>query len=415
MSHTLSEMSRAPGPNDTGPNDTGPNDTGPGLPGLIDWRKPELGTVAMLLVGGGVVGAAFLFVMADLLTVGHAAFNTSSQVAWGLPIAFYAFLALTSSGLAVLAAIDLIFGLTVFHPIAKRCVWLSIITLIAGFSVLALEIGHPFRMLIVMPLSFQVRSPMWWMGVFYSLDLVLLFVKFYLMHTGRRHTRLAHGVGVASFITVIFAAGTLGLVFGMMGMRAAWFSPMMPVFFMMTGFLSGVALIILIGNLTPGRATRSTDVRDLHDVTLPRLFFVALLGVIAMATARMITGLWGNGDGLDAYWWMIRQPGFTIEMVVGLAIPLLLMSTAALRAAPAIQSLAAVLTLVGMFFSRLDLLLIGQVVPLFKGNWEGYQQYWPSMTEWALVPLGLGMVLALYAAGNWLLRLSEREAPAVGR
>lgn len=384
------------------------------LLGLIDWRKPEMGTVMMLLVGGGVVGMAFLYVMTFLLKEGHAAFNTSSQVAWGLPIAFYAFLALTSSGLAVLASLDLIFGLKSFYPIAKRCVWLSIITLIAGFSVLALEVGHPFRMLAVLPFSFQVRSPMWWMGVFYSLDLVLLFVKFYLMHTGQWHTRFAHLIGVASFVTVIFASGTLGLVFGMMGMRAAWYSPMMPVFFMMTGFLSGIALMLLIANLTPGRARQPKDVLELYGVTLPRLFFIALLGVLAMATARVITGLWGNGDGLDAYWWMVRQPTFYVEMVVGLAVPLLLMSTAGLRASPATQSLAAVLALVGMFFSRLDLLLIGQVVPLFKGNWEGYQHYWPSSTEWALVPLGLGMVLTFYAVGNWLLRLADKETPAGG-
>lgn len=404
MSHKLSDVSDLP-----------VSQGGAGLMqhlrGLIDWRKPELGTVLQLLIGGGAVGLAFLYVVANLFTEGHAAFNTSSQVAWGLPIAFYAFLVLTSSGLAVLASLDLIFGLKSFYPIVKRCVWLSIVTLIAGFSVLALEIGHPFRMLVVLPFSFQVRSPMWWMGVFYSLDLVLLFVKFYLMHTGQWHSRFAHLIGVASFVTVIFASGTLGLVFGMMGMRAAWYSPMMPVFFMMTGFLSGIALMLLIANLLPGRADQPKEIVELFDVTLPRLFFIALLGVVAMAAARMITGLWGNGDGLDAYWWMARQPSFFVEMVIGLALPLLLMSTAGLRASPVVQCLATVLALVGMFFSRLDMLLIGQVVPLFKGNWEGYQIYWPSNTEWALVPLGLGMILALYAVGNWLLRLAERETP----
>lgn len=403
MSHKLSDVSDIPVV-------LGAAGTKPGLLGLIDWRKPGMGTAALLLIGGGLVGIAFLYVMAQLLTEGHAAFNTSSQVAWGLPIAFYAFLALTSSGLAVLASIDLVFGLKAFYPLAKRCIWLSIITLIAGFSVLALEIGHPFRMLVVLPFSFQIRSPMWWMGVFYSLDLVLLFVKFYLMHTGQWHTRFAHLIGVASFVTVIFASGTLGLVFGMMGMRAAWFSPMMPVFFMMTGFLSGAALMLLVANLLPGRADQPKEIVALYDVTLPRLFFLALLGVVAMTAARMATGLWGNGDGLDAYWWMVRQPIFYAETVVGLAIPLLLMSTAGLRASAPIQCLAAVLALVGMFFSRLDLLLIGQVVPLFKGNWEGYQAYWPSSTEWALVPLGIGMVLALYAAGNWLLRLGDASA-----
>jgi hypothetical protein len=43
----------------------------------------------------------------------------------------------------------------------------------------------------------------------------------------------------------------------------------------------------------------------------------------------------------------------------------------------------------------------------------GFVEYWPSLTEWLLVPLGLGMVLFLYAAGQWLLRLSETPQAAV--
>jgi molybdopterin-containing oxidoreductase family membrane subunit len=65
--------------------------------------------------------------------------------------------------------------------------------------------------------------------------------------------------------------------------------------------------------------------------------------------------------------------------------------------------------MVGIFFSRLELLINGQMVPLFKGYWAGYVEYWPSLTEWMLVPAGIGIYLFLYGAGNWLLRLSDTE------
>ena len=57
------------------------------------------------------------------------------------------------------------------------------------------------------------------------------------------------------------------------------------------------------------------------------------------------------------------------------------------------------------------LLIVGQEVPLFKGYWAGYTNYWPSFTEWMLVPLGAGVFLFLYGAGDWLLRLADSRAP----
>src|SRR5512134_2207605 len=147
-------------------------------------RRPDPLSAMLMLVGavGGGIGLAFVFYM--LFTEGHAAFNTFSDVAWGAPIAWYLFFLLASSGLSIIASLDTVFGFNVFYPVAKRCVWLAIISLVAGFSVLALEIGRPFRMLWALPFAVQIQSPMWWMGVFYSLDLVLLCVKFVLLHAG---------------------------------------------------------------------------------------------------------------------------------------------------------------------------------------------------------------------------------------
>jgi formate-dependent nitrite reductase membrane component NrfD len=383
-------------------------------------RKPSLPLLAVGAIGAVMAAFGGLYVLGMLFLDGHAAFNTSSDMAWGLPIAIYLTLLLTSSGLTVLASLDLVFGLEAFHPIAKRCVWLALITLVAGFTVLALEIGHPFRMLWALPFAFQWRSPMWWMGVFYSFDLVLLVVKFWLIHTRRWHGWFPHLVTVVSFVTVICAAGTLGLVFGMMAMRPAWFNPTMPLYFMLTGFLSAIAMITFVVSLT---GTRSAAELHLFESHLPRLFMVTLLGVLAMVAGRTITGLWSNYEGFETFGLRFEAflAMFQNEVIIGLLIPLALMSTNRLRASRLARLVASTLVLIGMFFARFDLLIIGQQVPLFKGSYffgvdagTGFVEYWPSTTEWMLVPLGLGMVLFLYAAGQWLLRLSEtpQAAPA---
>lgn len=386
--------------------------TGSGLP-LLDFGAAPSAMAARLMQLGGVVGVLSLgFVFYMLFTEGHAAFNTSSDVAWGAPIAYYLFFLLASSGLSIIASLDTVFGIKVFYPIAKRCVWLSIITLVCGFALLGLELGDPFRMLWAMPTALQIHSPMWWMGLLYGIDLVLLLVKFYLLHVGDWDSKLTHRVSIASFIICILAPGTLGLVFGMMAMRPAWYSPVMPMYFILTGFATAAAFLLFLGSMAQRGPGMPENVRFLDDVVLPRLFWVALLAVVAMRFGQIITGLWSNYEGMEAHWRAIRHPLFHVEIWIGFVLPLILMSRAAWRTAPVMQFLAGLLFMVGIFSARLELLIVGQEVPLFKGYWAGYTDYWPSATEWMLVPFGMGLFLFLYGAGDWLLRLADSREPA---
>ena len=380
-------------------------------PPLIDFgRKPDFLSVAMMLVGaaGAALGGSIVFYY--LFTQGHAAFNTGSDMAWGAPVSFYLFFLLTSSGLSIIASLDSVFGLNVFYPVAKRLVFFSIICLIAGFSILALEIGRPFRMLWALPFSFQIRSPMWWMGVFYSLDLVLLFAKFWQFHRGKWNSRLTHAVSKVSFVVSILAPGTLGLTFGMMAMRPAWYSPIMPMYFILIGFTNGVAFLLFFTSMFKRNA--HTDLSDLYDGILPRLFFAALLAVIGMRFGQIITNLWSNYEGLEAHWLSLRSPLFHIEIWVGLVGPTALMAFNSVRRIRIVQAVAGLMSMIGMFTGRLEFLINGQKVPLFKGYWAGYVDYWPSLTEWMLVPVGVGIFLLLYGAGDWLLNLSDRRAPS---
>lgn len=379
---------------------------------LLDFgAKPSPIAATLMLVGAIVGGIGFTTVFYMLFTEGHAAFNTSSDIAWGAPIAYYLFFLLASSGLTIIASLDTVFGVRVFYPIAKRCVWLSIITLVTGFTLLALELGHPFRMLWAMPTALQFHSPMWWMGVLYTIDLILLIIKFYQLHLGNWNTRFTHQVSIASFVVCILAPGTLGLVFGMMAMRPAWFSPVMPMYFILTGFATAAAFMLFIGSLVRRGPGMPESTRLLDDVVLPRIFFVALLAVIAMRFGQILTGLWSNFEGMEAHWRALQHPLFHVEIWIGFVLPLILVSTNALRANPVTQFVASVLFMVGMFSARLELLIVGQEVPLFRGYWVGYADYWPSFTEWMLVPAGFGMFLLLYGAGEWLLRLSDAREP----
>ena len=69
----------------------------------------------LLLIGAGVGTVGFF--------IGHEhIFNNSREVPWGLLISTYAFFAITSTGLCLLAAISHVFGGNKLAPLANRMV-----------------------------------------------------------------------------------------------------------------------------------------------------------------------------------------------------------------------------------------------------------------------------------------------------
>lgn len=371
-----------------------------------------------------VTAASLAFVLYQLVFVGHSAFNTSSDgVNWGMAIATYVFFALTSSGLTMIASLATVFGFKTFMPVAKRCIFLAIITLVAGFAVLALELGHPFRMLWSIPLGMQVMSPMFWMGVFYTIDLILLIVKFYLMWQEDWDSGLSHFVGIAGFMAVILASGMLGLVFGSMAMRPMWYGSFTSIYFMLTAALCGAAAIVVTTYMAYGfdrSAMPDTLTSMTSGSTMPKVF-AGLIGItLIMFLTRFWVGLWSNLDGLEGFRLLVKTPLFHVELWLGLVAPLFMMLSRRTQTRMFWQITAAFLVLGAMFINRYEFIIGGQLVPMFKGAWtNSLEPYFPSATEWALTVLGFGISLALYALGEKLFNLSavppvvEQESSAV--
>jgi molybdopterin-containing oxidoreductase family membrane subunit len=356
--------------------------------------------------------ASGLFVLYQLTFVGHSSFNTSSDgVNWGMAISTYVYFALISSGLTMIASLGTVFGFKQFLPIAKRCIFLAIITLVSGFAVLALELGHPFRMLWAVPTGLQVMSPMFWMGVFYSIDLVLLIVKFYLMWQDDWDSPLSHAVGIAGFVAVIVASGMLGLVFGSMAMRPMWYGPFTSIYFMLSAALSGAAAVVVTTYMAYGfdREAMPARLRALASGHELPMVFATLIGIIlVMFVTRFWVGLWSNLDGLDGFQVLVRTPLFHIELWAGLVLPFVMMLMPSLQKRMWPQMVAAFLVLGAMFINRYEFIVGGQLVPMFKGTWtNSLGSYVPSATEWALTLFGFGIALALYAFGEKLFHLSD--------
>ena len=386
------------------------------LQGPLGWGLLVIAAVVMVVSLG--------FGLYQLMTTGHTSFNTSSNLPWGQPIATYLYFALASSGLGLIASLPLVFGFKQYYPVAKRCIFLAFVVLISGMAVLALELGHVFRMLWAIPLNLQVQSAMFWMGVFYALDLLFLLWKFSKLQSGEWDSKTAKQVGIASFIGVLLASGNLALIFGMMSMRPFWFDALLPIYFYFTGVTSGVAALVFFTYLAHGfqRDRMHPALQALMTGAMPKLFAALIGGTLLFITVRAITGLYSNHPEVNLVWtdYLFASPLYIAALLLGLLLPFVVMLSASLRNRMDVQVLISCLVFLGLFAERFYFVVGGQVVPLFKGTWEpGLLSYTPSATEWALTLFGWSLFFVFYLLGEKFLTLGDMprqiaEAPGAG-
>lgn len=361
--------------------------------------------VAGLLVTGG-------WAIANLMRQGHAAFNASSTgLLWGLPIVTYDFFLLTSTGLTMVASLWTVFGIKAFEPIARRCIWLAVAGLVGGVAALFLELGHPLRALYAIPLSLQVKAPLFWkvIGVIVYVIALATLVTSWLMGTARERPapKFASRLALLAAVFITFVAG---LFYGMMAMRPFWYGGDVAVAFLIETFVGGLAFAVFFTYLAHGFRGEAlgSSTRALFAEVLPKTFAAVIALHILFVLARLITGVWSNADGLQVWHRIAGSVAFHLELWVGLFLPLVLMATPGIRRQPAMQIVAALLVMVALFAARYQFVVGGQLVPLFKGSWvHGLIEYTPSLTEWLVLAMAICLANAVNAFGDRRFRLGE--------
>ncbi|MHB1349118.1 MAG: NrfD/PsrC family molybdoenzyme membrane anchor subunit [Desulfobulbaceae bacterium] len=335
----------------------------------------------------------------------HEVYNNTREMPWGVLISTYAFFAITSTGLCLLAAISHIFGGNKMAPLANRMVWLSLITIIAGFTLIGLELESPWRMAIYNVTSPNPTSNIWWMGTLYGLAVGMMLVEFYLILT--KQFKLAVVLGVIGALAEVAANTNLGAVFATLSGRPFWYGSQLPIFFLGNAFLCGAAAAVMFTHYAHVIRRRFMDKDTLAGVRSAGKVMTLMLVLITVATAWRVISYFVGGaeEGRMAAEALISGPLATnfwiFEVAIGLAIPLILMVFTRMNSVPA-MSAAALMTLVGLFFRTYNTVVAGQVIPVFPGtvNAPATLSYTPSVAEMLLVMAGMGVVGAAFLLGE---------------
>ena len=369
-----------------------------------------LGVLGVALLAGAVAGV-FIFIQ------GHILFNANDVLIWTLPLGVYIFLALSSSGLTLLSALPLVFGIKKYEPFAKRLVFLAIATLCGGFVSIGLELGSIFHMIYIM-LSPNLSSPIWWMGAIYSLELAVLALKFWKMHTGDYHSSLSKLLGTASFVLALIAPLMIGSVFGLTESRATYFGPMMSIYCLLMAVLSGTALFILysmvVGRVTANASSGEYAAVVYDDFTLILTYAAGI--VVAFTLLKIAIESSTTIPAFLVYHRFEHLFGaigvFGTEVLLGLFLPFVLLLIPAVRGSVGGRVLASALIFVGSLARHMEILLAGQSHPVGPKaeQFPQYVQYVPSVWELLVLVFALAVMLLLYTLGERYLKLSEAPA-----
>ena len=358
----------------------------------------------------GIIIAIGLYTIFRVFTEGHGElYHTDDIVPWTLLIAAYVFFVLTSTGVTFVASLPQVFGFKQFEPLAKRSIFIAIAALIAGFASMGMELGSPLNMFYYI-ISPNLASPIWWMGLFYFMLLILLVVKFYKMHKGDWHSKSGKFLAIAAFVVEIAALSTLGLVFGLIESRPTFFGEYIQVYFLFTAFLSGIAAIILISlvyyKVTTGKVPKEQE--GMFN-SLAKIFTAVIAITLIFTIWRASVGLYANRPEFALIQFVVDSLPYQAEILIGLMLPLGLLLVKRIRESNTGKILASIFVILGLAFGRMDMLMVGQIQPIMPKITleQSVIFYFPTIWEWLIGFFSLALMFFIYTLGEKYLKLGE--------
>ncbi|MFQ3573551.1 MAG: NrfD/PsrC family molybdoenzyme membrane anchor subunit [Thermodesulfovibrionales bacterium] len=342
-------------------------------------------------------------------------YGTSREVSWGLLISTYIFFVVTSTGLCIISSIGHVFGVKELMPIAKRAVFLSIVTILSGFAVIFFEIENPFRMAIYNVISPNLTSNIWWMGTLYGAYLVFMAAEF--LFINKNNHKLASLAGLLGLISGIAAHSNLGAIFAMLHGREYWYGPYLPIYFIASAMMSGCATILFFSWLAY-RINKETIGAPMHNAlqTVGKLCALMIAVIAFFTTWKLLTGLVGGEGKVETIKALLFGPYafnfWMLEMLLGLIIPFAIFFISKFRNLN-LMFVASLLMVVSIYFMRYDLVIIGQVVPSFHEldvtQYKGLLEYTPTIHEILISMGGISMTALLFLLGEKIFRGHKSE------
>lgn len=333
------------------------------------------------------------------------------ELQWSVLIVLYPFLTGLVAGAFILASLERVFRVEEVKPTYRLALLTALAFLIVAPLPLQLHLGHPERSF-EMYLTPHRASAMamfgfvylWYLAAVllmevwldYRKDIVLLAqsskgwkrVFYRLLTLGstnispgalRVDDRVGWVITLIGIPSAFLLHGYVGFIFGSVKANPWWSTPLMPVVFLFSAMVSGIALVLLVYMFTCFLRKASIDMRCLD--TIAKYLFYTFVIDFTLEMLDLIHRIYESDESFRSLDFMVHTRLFVSQIVlqifVGTLAPLALLGLTQLArfsevARKRIYSFAGVLTLIGIFAMRWNVVIGGQ---LFSKSFLGYTTY----------------------------------------
>jgi Ni/Fe-hydrogenase subunit HybB-like protein len=352
------------------------------------------------------------------------------ELQWSILIVLYPYITGLVAGAFILASLERVFNVQAVRPTYRLALLTALAFLLVAPLPLQLHLGHPERSF-EMYLTPHTTSAMamfgfvylWYLMVVLLLEIWLDYRKelvlacrastglkraFYMVLTlGSNNispAALRIDDKVGRFITIIgipsafLLHGYVGFIFGSIKANPWWSTPMMPIVFLFSAIVSGIAMVLLLYIVLSWLRRAAIDLPCVD--TVARYLLYAFLVDFALEMIDLIHRIYEADESFRALDFMVHTKLFVsqivLQIIVGTLVPIgILAFTQLVRFSPRtriqLYVLTTVLTLIGIFAMRWNVVIGGQ---LFSKSFLGYTTYKLQFaTREGLLPAILLMLL----------------------
>jgi len=352
------------------------------------------------------------------------------ELQWSVLIVLYPYITGLVAGAFILASLSRIFNIAAVKPIYRLSLLTALAFLLVAPLPLQLHLGHPERSF-EMYLTPHKTSAMAMFGFVYLWYLLaVLLTEIWLDYRGdivhqaqtrraplkwlyavltlgsynvspgsrRIDDRVGWVVTLIGIPSAFLLHGYVGFIFGSVKANPWWSTPLMPVVFLFSAMVSGIAAVLVVYQAVTRIRGRKVDMACL-DTVAKYLFYVFVLD-FSLEMLDLVHRMYESNESFRALDFMVHTRLFVSQIVLqiylGTLLPIAMLAlTQVVKLRPAVRSVlytvASSLTLIGILAMRWNVVIGGQ---LFSKSFLGYTTYkMEFVTREGLLPAIALMIL----------------------
>jgi predicted membrane protein len=384
-------------------------------------------------------------------------FPNDIELQWGILIVVYPYITGLVAGAFILASLERVFNVKVLRPTYQIALLTALSFLLVATMPLISHLSQPQRAFEIMttPHASSAMAIFGFVYLWYLMVVLLLEIWFDYRHsmvvwaeekkgtmrivyriltlglsdisprTLEWDKKLGYFITIVGIPSAFILHGYVGFIFGSIKANPWWSTPLMPIIFLFSAMVSGIALVLLVYMVISRIRKKETDLKVLD--TIGRYLFFILLLDFTLESLDQIQRIYEAEESFEILKLLVSGKLyltlFVSQGLIGTLIPLVTLAflqfyRGKIKLRKTLYLIISILVLIGVYSMRWNVVIGGQ---LFSKSLAGFTDFKVGLIGldgtimaafWLLLPVGI-LAFLLWLLPPWKMVDEKAEASPV--